>query len=392
MSSTQTAPSLEQVVGLLQKVPIFQGLPHADLERIATLMRGRTAAPGEMVFGEGDPGDRFYIVHSGSVEVVKERPRGENERLAIKRAGEGFGEMALLTASPRSATVRALEPTNLLYATREQFEELLGGDSLVLRLLRGLARALRALDVRFAARATSGDGSDALRAYTRMARMALEPRGVPAVAGVDFAGGTAASDSAVGQACWDGFVAHDLLFGVVLDVKGERVPAVHLLTLVRGVIREAARAGELDPAVLLARANTAVAEALPPEMDTCVQARVLVASSAGLRLAIAAEHGVYVVRDSHVAELAPHGPPLGIISQFDYSSDSVQGDARVLVVSDAERGLLRGAADLVATRPQDAAAQSVHLLGTGLERTEPVRSGQDLAFIIMRRSGAASEG
>jgi CRP-like cAMP-binding protein len=385
MTSTQAAPSLEQVVGLLQKVPIFQGLPTADLERIATLMRGRTAAPGEMIFGEGDPGDRFYIVHSGAVEVVKERPRGDNERLAIKRAGEAFGEMALLTESPRSATVRALEPTNLLYATREQFENLLGGDSLVLRLLRGLARALRALDVRFAARATSGDGTDALRAYTRTARVALEPRSVPAVPGIDFAGGIAASDAAVGQACWDGFVAHDVLFGLVLDVKGARVPAVHLLTLVRGVIRDAARGGELDPARLLARANTAVAEALPPEMDTCVQARIVAASAAGIRIAIAAEQAAHVVKGSHVTELAPHGPPLGIISQFDYPSDAVPAGARVLVVSEAERGLLRGAAELVVSRAEDTAAHTVTLLGTGLERTEPVRAGQDLAFIIMRR-------
>ena len=386
MSSTQTTPSLEQVVGLLQKVPIFEGLPVADLERIATLMRGRTAAAGEMIFGEGDPGDRFYIVHSGAVEVVKERPRGENERLAIKRAGEGFGEMALLTATPRSATVRAVEPTNLLYATREQFEELLGGDSLALRLLRGLARALRALDVRFAARSTSGDPADALRAYAQLARSALEPRSTPTQSGLDFAGGSAGSDAAVGQSCWDAFIAHDTLFGVVLDVKGARVPAAHLLTLVRGVIRDAARAGELEPEQLLGRANTAVAEAMPPEMDACVQARIVAAGASGIRISVAAEQGVFVVREGHATELAPHGPPLGIISQFDYSADSVAADARVLAVSDAERGVLRGAADLVASRSQDAAAQTVHLLGKGLELTDVVKSGQDLAFIVIRRT------
>ena len=87
-----TSWTLEQVVALLERVPLFQGLPHADLEGIARLVQGRSVEAGELLFREGDAGDKFYIVFSGAIEILKERPRGENERLAVKRGGDSFGD------------------------------------------------------------------------------------------------------------------------------------------------------------------------------------------------------------------------------------------------------------------------------------------------------------
>jgi NADH dehydrogenase len=80
--------------------------------------------PGEVVFREGDRGDWLYVVLEGEVEVVRHVPaRGE---IVVRRlgAGECFGEIALVSDVPRSATVRTLTPVNLLAVDRDAFQAL----------------------------------------------------------------------------------------------------------------------------------------------------------------------------------------------------------------------------------------------------------------------------
>lgn len=126
----------EEVVALLQQVDLFEGLPHEDLNAIAAIVGGRTIEPGESLFEEGQPGDAFYIVFQGAIEISKTRADGTEEKLAVRRKGDGFGEMALLNEAPRSATARALERTQLVSVSRDDFQQLLGGDSLALRMMR----------------------------------------------------------------------------------------------------------------------------------------------------------------------------------------------------------------------------------------------------------------
>ena len=75
-----------------------------------------TVPAGTAVVREGEPGDRFYVVDKGEVEILVE---GEPPR----REGEGtyFGEIALLRDVPRTATVRALEPLRLFAVERDDF-------------------------------------------------------------------------------------------------------------------------------------------------------------------------------------------------------------------------------------------------------------------------------
>ena len=78
--------------------------------------------PGQVVFREGDRGDWLYVVTEGEVEVLKAVPgRGEAplRRLGV---GECFGEIALVSDTPRSATVRAVSATNVLALDREAFQ------------------------------------------------------------------------------------------------------------------------------------------------------------------------------------------------------------------------------------------------------------------------------
>jgi NADH dehydrogenase len=77
-------------------------------------------AAGQEIIRQGDPGRRFYVIHSGKVEVV--RGAGADEKiLATLGPGKYFGEVALLKATERTATVRALEDTTVLSIDREDF-------------------------------------------------------------------------------------------------------------------------------------------------------------------------------------------------------------------------------------------------------------------------------
>ena len=78
---------------------------------------------GEVIFREGDRGDRLYVVVDGEVEVVRHVRRGE---LPVQRLGPGecFGEIALVSDRPRTATVSSRTPVNVLTMDRDAFQAL----------------------------------------------------------------------------------------------------------------------------------------------------------------------------------------------------------------------------------------------------------------------------
>jgi NADH dehydrogenase len=83
-------------------------------------------AAGEYVVRQGDFGDKLYIVKAGEVEVLKSRDGAPDERVATLKAGDYFGEMALLSGAPRTATVRSLTPLDVMVVGREDFLALIG--------------------------------------------------------------------------------------------------------------------------------------------------------------------------------------------------------------------------------------------------------------------------
>jgi diguanylate cyclase (GGDEF)-like protein len=107
------------------------------------LFSERQYAAGEIIFWENEPGDSMYIVQSGRAVVIK----GELSNPVIldcHKKGESIGEMALLEGSPRSASVIALEPVNLLEINRENFFELLrASDTFSQGIMRLLSARLR---------------------------------------------------------------------------------------------------------------------------------------------------------------------------------------------------------------------------------------------------------
>jgi CRP/FNR family transcriptional regulator, cyclic AMP receptor protein len=103
---------------------LFSDLPSGELQRVLTLARRRTFGRGEVVFHEGDPADSLHLISKGRFAVRVTTRLGETAMLAIRRPGEAFGELALVSEAPRSATVAALEAAETYSIYRREFDEL----------------------------------------------------------------------------------------------------------------------------------------------------------------------------------------------------------------------------------------------------------------------------
>jgi signal transduction histidine kinase len=109
----------------LKKVPLFAGLPEADLERLCQMAERVRLPAGQELFAEGNPGDRAYIIVDGQLEVVKTSGGREVLLSVRKEPGDIIGEMALLEQMPRMASVRARTDSDLLAIHQDQFDHLL---------------------------------------------------------------------------------------------------------------------------------------------------------------------------------------------------------------------------------------------------------------------------
>ncbi|MGF1469904.1 MAG: cyclic nucleotide-binding domain-containing protein, partial [Sandaracinaceae bacterium] len=98
----------------LPPVPLFSELPEDAFARVITAIQLVRARPGDAIVTQGDPGDSFFVLARGEVRVERSVPDGPIQRLATLGGGAIFGEMALVSASPRSATVVAERATDLL--------------------------------------------------------------------------------------------------------------------------------------------------------------------------------------------------------------------------------------------------------------------------------------
>ena len=102
----------------------------------------KTFQAGEMIFSEFEPGDNFYLIQSGRVQLVK--LIGDIEKtLDVLQPSEMFGEMAILENSPRSATAIALDTVKVLEFNSQNFEILmLGNPQIALKLLRMFSKRI----------------------------------------------------------------------------------------------------------------------------------------------------------------------------------------------------------------------------------------------------------
>ncbi|MCK5688341.1 cyclic nucleotide-binding domain-containing protein, partial [Myxococcota bacterium] len=115
---------------------------------INTSIATNTYPAGVMLFEEGDPGSRMYVIRKGSVRIFR---KGNDSELllAILETGEFFGEMALLENLPRSACAETVEECELIEVDSQTFENMIRNNSeITLRIMQRLAGRVRELDLR----------------------------------------------------------------------------------------------------------------------------------------------------------------------------------------------------------------------------------------------------
>jgi CRP/FNR family transcriptional regulator, cyclic AMP receptor protein len=113
------------MIQLLKKINLFETLVEPELEKIGKLCRPENAAKGAVIFKEGDPGDRCYIILQGEVRISKFIPNIGEEALAVLKAGDYFGEMALIDNFPRSAHAIANTGAELLSINKTELDKVL---------------------------------------------------------------------------------------------------------------------------------------------------------------------------------------------------------------------------------------------------------------------------
>lgn len=120
-TAQETVRRLAPEVRLLEQLPLFTGLPRQSLERLAAAAREETVAPGTTVVREGFPATDFHVVSEGILDVTVSRGRRVPEVVNVLYAGDHFGEIGLLRAVPRTASVVTRTPCRVLSIDGEVF-------------------------------------------------------------------------------------------------------------------------------------------------------------------------------------------------------------------------------------------------------------------------------
>ncbi len=115
---------------LLQNVYLFKELTPSELEKINAISRPESFSPGEEIFSEGDAAHSLYVIKFGTVKVQHST---KDERIDVTTLGTGshFGEMAFLDGEKRSASVVAVEKTELVAISFEELRKVLEENSAI---------------------------------------------------------------------------------------------------------------------------------------------------------------------------------------------------------------------------------------------------------------------
>ncbi|MBT5926883.1 MAG: cyclic nucleotide-binding domain-containing protein [Verrucomicrobia bacterium] len=134
----------------LKLVRLFAELSEAQLESLRLSSESRLFEPDSTIFKEGDPGDGIYLIADGAVRISVRMPNEQLCQLARLERGDFFGEMAVLDQGPRSASVIALIPTEVIFIPRQIILDLFHESSLfALRLFNETSARLREFNQKY---------------------------------------------------------------------------------------------------------------------------------------------------------------------------------------------------------------------------------------------------
>lgn len=117
------------MVRMFEKVPVLSPLSQEERTILAHRVKIEPFGEGEIIVRQQEAGDSLYIITKGSCEVLLESQPHQLKQVAVLKKGDFFGEMSLLTGEPRSATVRAIEDTEVIMIQKDIFSEILTANS-----------------------------------------------------------------------------------------------------------------------------------------------------------------------------------------------------------------------------------------------------------------------
>jgi CRP/FNR family transcriptional regulator len=141
MPATRTS-----AVEVLRRVPLFADLSETEIKFLAERAVPRRFAPGELIFGEGEPCPGLFVIESGQVRLFKSSPGGREQVLAIETPGHSIAELPVFDDGNFPASAAAVDDAHLLFVSKQDFHSLcLVHPKVALKVLRVVGTRLRAL-------------------------------------------------------------------------------------------------------------------------------------------------------------------------------------------------------------------------------------------------------
>ncbi|OLR89702.1 Crp/Fnr family transcriptional regulator [Actinokineospora bangkokensis] len=128
----------------LARAGIFQGVEPAAAEALAQTLESVEFPRGHVIFAEGEPGDRLYIIQSGKVKLGRKSPDGRENLLGIFGPSDMFGELSIFDPGPRTSTATTVTEVRAVTMDRPALRQWIGSrPEIAEQLLRVIARRLR---------------------------------------------------------------------------------------------------------------------------------------------------------------------------------------------------------------------------------------------------------
>lgn len=348
----------------LRALPIFQAVPEAVLAELVPRLAECRLAAGEVLFNQGDAGAECFVILDGAVEVIT-FVNGAELRLEVFHTGQIIGEMSLIDRSPRSATVRAIEPSRLVALNEEVFATLIGSSpELAMTMLRSIVSRVRNTNQRMihdlerknaellaAYQQLQAAQAELIRlnrleeelAVARRIQQSFLPRVLPQPSGWRIAAFSRGAQ-AVGGDFFDTITLPNGQIGlVVADACGKGVTAALFVALSRSLLRAASQAagsiqddGDASAAILLhavSLTNDYICREHSDSMMFVTLFYGLLDPATGVMQYINAGHNppLRIGRDGAVIEELSEGAlPIGIVTGQTY-------DVRALQIAPGEK-------------------------------------------------------
>lgn len=116
------------MIKILKQQVLLKDMDNTGLNKISKIIKKMSFKKGEQLFKEKDDTRGLYLIHSGKVEISKVTPDGWKQTLAVLTSGHFFGELSILEKRRHEAGAVAVEDTEILLITKEDFERLMKED------------------------------------------------------------------------------------------------------------------------------------------------------------------------------------------------------------------------------------------------------------------------